>query len=69
MKVKLFIENDDIGEWRDFWFSEDKIVGFFIPDDEFDDLGNGINVYVGNNLFTFKREAHIIDYLKIKYIV
>ena len=68
MKVKLFIENDDIGEWRDFWFSEDKIVGFFIPDDEGDDFGEGINVYVGDSLFTFKREAHLVEFLADKYV-
>ena len=68
MRVKLFIDNGEDGGWKDFWFSEDKIVGFFIPDDEDDDLGEGINVYVGDNLFTFKREAHLVEFLADKYI-
>ena len=68
MNVKLFIENDGFGEWRDFWISEEKIEGFYVPDEAGDDLGSGVNVYIGGNLFTLKQEAHLIKFLADKYV-
>ena len=67
-KLKIWLEDEGVGEWRDLYFDVNHITAFFIPNDKDDKTGKAINIYFNGDVFTIKQEKHILDYLLKEFV-
>ena len=66
MQSKILVVNEDeTFEYVDIWISEDKIIGYYLIRDNFED--ESVNVIFGNTTITLLRSKELIDYLLNKY--
>ena len=61
----LVLTEDEKFEYVDVWIREDKIIGYYLTKDNFDD--ESVNVIFGNTTITLLRSKKLIDYLLNKY--
>lgn len=69
-KLKIWMEgdNDNDGEFRDFYFDVNKINGWFIPDLS-EEIGTGaINIFFEGDYITIKQEPHIVKWLTENFV-
>jgi len=66
MDGQILIQNEDeTFEYVDFWFNENKIIGYYLSKDNYED--ESVNLIITNGTLTVKRSKELIDYLLTKF--
>lgn len=66
MNAKILVQTEDESfEYVDLWFNEEKIVGYYLTKDNYND--DSVNVIFGNGTVTLQRSKELIDFLLNRY--
>ena len=62
MIAKLLLEGSEKDIWKDFYFNEKRIDGFYVPDQD-DELEPFVNILIGSNVVSVKEDPELLEYL------
>jgi hypothetical protein len=66
MQCKILVCNeDDSFEYVDVWLDENKVIGYYLTKDNFQD--ESVNLIFGNTTITLLRSKELIDFLLKKF--
>lgn len=66
MKAKFLVgttEESDDSEWRDFYFDEDKLSVYWLPN-LMDGEEKSVNVVIDGNKYTLLQEKKLLEFLR-----